>query len=464
MGAGRILYEDWDCPKRGVLALYPCNMIGKAHKRLCVVTDLDLCGISSPVACETNQEDLTILTGFSNSLHSVIFGCEVVPTAFRFFFGVCGADNRLDMSFMRSVLASADLNLMDSGTYPTPPFIVHSTTSKRLHRVDQILNTEPTSFTLPTANWKPLAECGLNQQTLADYYMKKYGINVHEKQSIFVSPLGDLVVPEDLVPSKTTMSTNMAIPPSNPKNLLYLIPQLVRLSPLTEIIEQLRFLPRFLFWIERGIVAKDIAQTIGLDITVLSHDQVIFDKMVPSDFYHYESHSISLVSIALTCPGADLPYDYELLEWLGDSVLRTVVIDELKTSPQIINEVLSNDRMGRLCYETCPKIADRSVLSMRPSLRNPAACRSKLRNLRILADIVEALICASYVVGDIPGATRAAIALGLMSESEIIATTTPASVRLKQSLVALKNSDKSVSVGELDSMRNILVRDIHVSD
>jgi len=465
MGAGRILYEDWSCPKLDALVIYQCEIfIGTLH-RLCLVTNLDLSGILGGIACEVNQEQLKIISEFSNMIHSVTFGTESPVIIFQFFLCVSDVNGNLDFEFMKAIVTSSDLKLINDGNHPTLPFIVYSTTSNRLHRVDQVLDTEPSSFRLPTANWKPLAECGLNQQTLADYYMNKYKINVHEKQSIFVSPMGNLIQPVDLVPTHQPPNDAGPIRETNPKNLLYLIPQLVRISPLTHIMNQLPLVPRFLFWIERGVIARDVAQTMGVDTENRCHDEAVFNKVVPPEFLQYESRALSLISIAVTCPGADLPYNYDRMEWLGDSVLRRVVVDEFKVSPKIINEVLSNDRMGKLCQESCPKIAERCVLSSKPSLRNPAACRSKLRNFRILADIVEALICASFIIGGIPAASNAARALGLVTENDLKTTsTTPASVRLQQSLEALRKSDTSTSVGELDSTRNTLVRDIYVSD
>ena len=444
------------------LRVYSANSEQVIGRKVCIISDLDLSGVLTGVSLDLCEEEIRVVTAFSEMVHSIVFDCFAPNSPFKLYICVCGPDGLPDIPFITSAVSSNDSELMDNGEYPNTPFIVHSTTSKRLHRVDEILATEPSSFRLPTSNWKPLAECGKDPQTLSDYYLKTYGINVNEKQSIFVSPLGSLINPIDLVPSIDPLTLSNSCD-AKPKNLLYLVPQLVRLSPLTEIIGQLASIPRILFWIERGLIARNVAQTIGLDINSTCSDNDVLDAIIPPEFVQYQSQCVSLVSIALTCPGADLPYNYERLEWLGDCVLRIVVIDELRASSNLINtnQVLSNDRMGKLCLEHCPKIAEKCILSTKPSLRNPAACRSKIRNLRILADIVEALICVSFVVSHVPGATEAARCLGILTnEDKKGSLASPASIRLEQSLIALKNAPAKAPVGHLDSLRNTLVNEV----
>jgi dsRNA-specific ribonuclease len=464
MGAGRILYEDWICEENQGLGRFPFISDAQWGLSLCLVTNLDLVGVITGSSCVLNDDELEIVSNFSQLVHLVVFDSSIVKTQFELLFAVVDSDDNFDFDFMRSALSYDESHALNHNEYPTPPFLVYSTTSKRLHRVDEVLATEPHSFYLKTANWKPLSECGSNPDTLADYYMKKYGIDVKTGQSIFISPLGSLINARDLVASRDPVETALPLGKSNPKNLLYLVPQLVRLSPLTKILDQLCDIPKYLFWIERGLVARDVARIMDLDLIGDCVHQDLYDKMLPSQgFVGYASPAVSLVSIALTCPGADLPYNYERLEWLGDTVLRTIVFDELQVSAKIANEVLSNERLGKLCCDNCPQIPDRSVLCTKPSLRNPSACRSKLRNLRILADIVEALVCCCYIVGGIVSGVKACKGLGIIREEDlfVMPVSTPSTIRLEKSIQTLVQAHSSTPVGELDSTRNQLVSKIY---
>ena len=189
----------------------------------------------------------------------------------------------------------------------------------------------------------------------------------------------------------------------------------------------------------------------------------------------YASHVITLTVSALTCPSAQLEYNYQRLEWLGDSVWRVVCAFRGSSKALVrsrYNHLMSNDNMGHQVSVHCPWIHESSVTSGVPNLKAPQTCRSRLRNFHILADITEALLAVAFLAFGVKGATEAAEKLGLFESDSEEGTDVdldwfknnvvkPAISRLHASLAIM---DKDVPVGVLNEFRRIELKKINFSE
>jgi len=475
MGIGRIAYEDWDEIEIPQMMYYEFQSTeNEACYRIGLVTNLELASLISPIACSLSTDDLKLLRKFTDIVHENLFGCRAPETQFSLFFAI-SKNSIIDMAKIKSMVNFTPRLFLDKEPGATVPFIAYSTTSKSHHLVTEVLRRSPVTYHMDVKKWKGGLQSGdtpsSEDTSLASYYKTKYGITVHSNQPILMSKLGNPFKAHSLTGG---LSESRKVKEGD-KSILYLVPQLCCLSPLTDIRQCVAYLPEFLFWITSGLIAKKVLTELGVPIMikksglavapeVLRMDDHVVDFLIPCTFRRYRSDVISLAVIALTCPGANLPYNYDHLEWVGDAVWRVVACHEAVIKPKIaphMSSIMSNDRMGSLCASHFSLLHEQSVLSLPPSPKNPQLCRPKLRNFRILANIVEALLAVCYITGGTRCALVGARKMGILEISDLkdmeAKPTNMASVgRLEQSLRILRIANKNVRVGELEKMRSLV--------
>jgi len=206
-------------------------------------------------------------------------------------------------------------------------------------------------------------------------------------------------------------------------NAIYLVPQLCVTHPFPlQLLESARWLPCVLFHIEGLLLAEELKASI--------QDTTISD---PS--------ATLLFIMATTAPAVDAACNYELLETLGDSLLKVLVSAQLfQAYPKKAEGDLTRLRSDLICNSNLFRLAkdkglERYLRTLRynsltwrppgmahadaPPIPFPATDDDHWLNGKrdiadkSIADCVEALIAACYLTGGTPSALQFAAWLGV---------------------------------------------------
>ena len=407
------MLNDWVLSTTETHYIYTMSEQSLDVHSLAIVGNFDIGDVVSGRPCpELLQDQVILLKEFTALLHETVFGTPFPALEFDFCYCVLyngGIMWEYISSCCRPVSGDArGLNQEDC------PCIVWSSTAKRLCRVDSVILKSPSKYMINMNQWGEGVDGG-GIKTLADYYLYKYNISVDPSQNVLGSRLGSPIISAPLsahvkmFPKKNTSSSSV-----------YLIPELVVVHPLTKLQGELSLLARHLFWIESGIISKNIL----LHLVVPGSN--VFTSLgplfIPRGIRSYPCMSVMLMHVALTCPSAQLMYSYDKLEWLGDSVWRFAASLAGLTDFKIryhFNVVLSNERMGTVCEKKFSLLPHSSILSNPPSLKSPQTARSRLRNLNILADVIEAVIAVSFIQGGLASVVETIETLGLLAVDDL---------------------------------------------
>jgi dsRNA-specific ribonuclease len=459
MAFARIPYEHWDHFQRGPLNLYDLNA-PSSELRLCILTDIDLRGIGRISDIPVSVENLVVGQHFTEFLLNEVFGCELPVPSFQFVWLLCFEDS-ICWEMMRNCVNISDPSLMKDT--PTVPFIVKQSSSGKLYSVEFILPLSPYSFVIPVNSWGAQKE--ILSMTLAEFYKKKYGVIASREETIFAARMGSPFTGRSLV--RPFGEKDEPIPRKcKPNSMVYLLPEYVSVHPVSQAQSAVSYLPRFLFFLDTGLVVQRIYNDLIIESeNPFARYQTFFLNSLPVD-NQFESSVYSLLLIALTCPSANLGWSYEKLEWLGDAVWRYTICSISQTKEKVrrmYDKMMSNEYMSRKVSERLPYIHTSSVITNKPNLASPQLARTMLRNFNILADITEALIAVSFMAGGILSVLHTAKKMGLLEHDEPSdgfagSRSLPAvRTRLTSSLTLLTEDNCFLKVGQLNEKRKELL-------
>ena len=430
--------------------------------RLCLLADIVLRGICRISDQTVSSDNLVICQHFTEYLCSELFGSEVPITPFKFLFLLCHGDG-ISWDAMRECYefeGGSPLKII-----PNPPFIVQQSFSRKLYRVDSVITCSARELTIPVDVW------GSNKQsqfmTLADFYKRKYGVEVSSGNIVLVARLGCPFAVRSLTPQ--IAGRDEPVPkPQKATSKVHLLPEFVSLHPISEWQSAVSYLPRFLFHIDSGLLVQRIYHELIVEASnPFSQYQTYFLETIPEEC-RFVSPVFSLLYLALTCPSANLGFSYEKLEWLGDAVWRYTICRLSQTEDRVkrlYDKMMSNEYLSSKISQNLPYIHTSSVLSSKPNLAKPLLARSRLRNFNILADITEALIAVSFMAGGMPSVFQTARKIGLLEYGSIEDTSSSTSSRsfpavksrLGASLSLLTRENASLKLGQLNEKRKSLL-------
>lgn len=474
MAVGHTAFDAWPVSlmRNPILWVMP-KVFRDGAVQLGVVSNINLSGIARSLDVSLNSNQSHTLRQFTDMLEVFFFGIPAPNRPFMFEYVIVNQRGEISWDDIKKAL-STDFheNLFRRGI-PAPPFIVTQTLSNRSYQVKCVLDESPVNFMIPINQFGPDKQAG-GQLSLCDFYAKKYQVTLDHKQPILICCMGSPICPDPPVdtPSLATPKTKKA----DARSQVYLVPQVVTLHPLTQHIHSLNRIPRLLFQLEAGLIAKRVSS----DLFISEDNQFreyrkFFLSENPS--YFFDSTMLELTAVALTRPSAAIAVDYQTLEWLGDAVFRFVLALVGMKDKSIRSNfcaLMSNGNIGRMAAKSYPALPNSYVLSKPPSLKTPEQCRERLKNLNILADVAEALMAVSFLSGGVKSVMHTIKKLGSAglhesligvipeTPSEVEAfrkgALKPAVIRLQASLQLLKHSDRSsMDVGELDVSRQLVI-------
>lgn len=426
--------------------------------RIGLLITVDPSGIGETRELVLSTREGLIAKEFTVLVNTCVFGFGLSPVLSDCFVCLLLPDGNPDWVGMNEIIDEQFQNQLRSKDIQRPPFIVVQKTSGKMYAVTDIIHDRPSKFELSVNGWnKSVPE---SKSTLANFYKGMHNIDLDEDQPILVSYLGACIKPLPLfeplqnVPQPSKKSSSSAI---------YLVPQTVKLHPITRIYALLLIYPRILYWADSGLLSKRVSSIIESPFNAVNYD--LHEIFIPSNGNMlYESPLVTMTSVALTCPSASMGFNYRKLEWLGDAVLGLLVAQK-GISNMLVREsvpsILSNEHIGARVAAMHPIIHTVSVLSRRPSIKLWSECRNRLNNFNILADIAEALIGAAFLCSGMEGALHAVQSLGILDHIHLAtnfvfspAVITSADIKLKATLRTLKLPHANLmDLGQWDSYR-----------
>lgn len=253
-------------------------------------------------------------------------------------------------------------------------------------------------------------------RTFVDHYREKYGVEVEPDQALIeacylTNPKNLLRPPHHAVTPDGSPGAERRPKKAVRQTTLFLVPELCRVHPIAGrwLIDALS-LPSILWKTEALFLVDELVQRAEIPIQ--------------------READLAWIVKALTSPSCDEPYNYEVLETLGDSFLKLAVSAHLfmqhpygqegllstKRSEIVCNQSLSElalkndlDRYLAISTFTLQRFHLPGVPSSSPSpssSSSPSPSPSWLREVadNVLADCVEALIGACFVIGQTPAA------------------------------------------------------------
>lgn len=486
MGAGQVAFDTWPISKLARLHLWVMReVLSKQESQIGIISNLDLEGIAEGIPLsssdEPTEERIKLLTEFNDLVNSLIYTAHQLVPNFVFYFVLVRGDRSICWDEIKAIVDPAKhLPLSDADEMPDPPFLVTQQTSGIVYRVNCVLDISPGLFMHPVNQFGPQKGCG-SQEIMTDFYRGKYGVTLNPDQPVLVGELGAPVHPDAPVDTPSLAQPKSKKPKI--KSQVYLVPQLVKLHPLSGHLAALNRVPRTLFQIESGLIARRVARDLYVEKeTEFKSYMKFFCPLNPS--YFFNRWQLDLTATALTRPSAMLPVDYEHLEWLGDSVYRFVLAVMGLRDAQIRKDyfaLMSNHNVGVSCLKHYPELCNAYILSDPPSLKNPERCRPRLTNLNILADVSEALVAVSFLVGGVDSTIHTLRKLGMdvvdpssvgivppaanNLQAFIKSALRPAIIKLAASLQLIKNSDSvSMTIGQLDEARQLIITSVGKED
>lgn len=458
MPTGRFFIEEWPMILISTDRVYWCDFLSSGGLRLAVVTNTDLSGVLHGQDISLSRKQSDLLRRFSNLLHNVVFGIDQPPTAFLFNLAFVRGEV-VAWDLIESCLDMASTSMLEKAS-PIPPVPFLVSYSGRIFRVEDRIGESPSAFMLEMNMWGKEHE-GREIKTLEQFFRHKYGIVLHPDQCVLEMFMGSPILPAPL-------SDRECLPAAKNRDgtaVMYLAPQVVVLHPLTKVQDLLSILPRFLLTVERGMIAKKVVK----DLMLPSNSE--FGRFSLCFGTEFPSSTVSLTTAALTSPAASLGNSYEHLEWLGDAVWRFALAGRgMRLKPEIacrMDLLMSNENMARCVLETYPCLPHEYTVSQIPSLRNPRKCRQRVKQLNVIADIAEALLAVSLLVGGMESVMHTAEKLDLFetrdADFEDSGKLTPrtcqaAMTRLGASLQLFTQENTKKSVGQLNQLREALIR------
>lgn len=464
MGIGRFFLEDWpwDGIKRNTF--YELMAPNEYGVSIGIETDLNLEGILRECAPRKDVCMITdsVVAQFSDLVHQCVFSTPQPTSAFRFFF-VLLRNGESDSVLMRECIYGESPHGLDWSSVAIP-LIVRFRLSGRMYRVDTICCTDAGATQLMVDQFS--RDSSPTKMTLASFYKSKYGVEVSSHCPVLVGCLGPCIRSAPIVPDDTVNESHAKT--SNSGSTLHLASEFCDRHPFSDMMHLLALVPRRLFWVETGLIAQQVVEL--LFGSVHEETDLVFDRIFPSAI-------VSLTATALTCPSAQVcDTNYEKLEWLGDSVWRMVCADEIPDNMKThYNTFMSNEYIGACAADKIPFLVDRCILSGKPSLKSPQKARAPLKNHRILADIVEALLAVGYFFGGVVMATHAARKMGLLrfsvngSENMMTAVSIPVKENRRRMDVSMEIfrdcfGRMEVSVGYMHNERKRILKEPEYSN
>lgn len=425
--------------------------------RFGMILSVDPTGIGACQSVRISRREKEIATGFTVLVNKCVFGFGISPVLSEACYTLLNTDGTPDWESMREFIDDNSVIRLNPSELPSSPFIVVQDTSGNMYSVSDRMDERPSKLHITVNGWgkKTLAR---SQSSLRDFYKAAYNIDLEDNQPILLSCLGCCVKSRALVePSKASPSTS-----DKKESAVYLVPQTVRFHPFSRIYKYLTLVPRTLFWLEAGIIAKRVSSIIASPLNASYFH--LHDVFIPlKDFgYSFESSLTSLTHVALTCPSAMMGYNYRKLEWLGDSVLGLIVANADISDKQ---KIISNGYIGSQVCAKHSKIFNESVLTRCPTIKSWAECRSRVGNQNIIADIAEALIGVAFLCSGLKGALHAVRSLGILNldideinEAEKLLTCSPEKIKFIASLETIERPQaKRLSLQEWDKYRQSLI-------
>ena len=476
MAIGRILFEDWPVITSRSLRLYRSGCgAGECSYDLGIVSDADLSGIDDAgVETGFTPTQVQLMLGFSQLVHRMVYGVEFPVMPFQLHFVVV-SDGSIAWDLIGDCVSNSSLPRLIHAQLPDPPFVVTQSMSGQVYRVESVLDESPSNLHIPLDSWGSGRSNPVQQtMALAELYRSKYNIDVSDNQCVLVARMGPPIQPKFVV---DTGAAPKPVKKDSNKSSVHLLPELVTLHPITHVQTPLSYIPRYLFWIESGLIANRVVKDL-IPVSFATNAYERFQSFfIPSTMRRYSSPITTLAAIALTRPSADMKFSYEKLEWLGDAVWRFLVCMEAVTDPAVksnFDMLMENSRLGTRVSLKYPNLHTSYILSTQPTLKAPQTCRSRLKNFNILADVVEALLAVAVLSGGIDGAMECAHRMGLFdtddfeykskqraTEAFVRKTAKPAMIRLQASLAMLTEENRNMTIGQLDLARNALLQKDH---
>ena len=472
MPAGPISIDTWSVDRLSephIFDLFSADTT--SDHRLAIVTDADIIRLAPGVPIRLENENRPLFGRFTDLAHLLVFSCPLTCGDFEFGFVLLDRTGKVAWDLMLRCVDISTHAPMSTDGLPEIPLIVTHVVSKKIYRAVSVLHQGPSEFEINVNSWG--AEKQKNRcMTLSAFYREKSNIELKHDQCVMVGEMGSPVKPEPLVMS--SQMTSQRVIETNPSSLVYLVPQILSLHPINPVMKSLEMLPRILFELESSIIADRIVKDLLLPSNDTNLPELV-EFFMPRELEKLGDPVLALASVALTCPSASRGFNYEYLEWLGDSVFRFVAaIEGCKDS--VIREnffqIMTNDHIGSAVSTAYPDIHTRYVWSRQATLKAPQTCRSRLMNFNILADVTEALFAVSFIAGGIASVLHTASQLGIFSHpvrnpqfmempAFISAALKPACLRLEASLQLVRDPrNRELSIGQLNELRDRLLRSI----
>lgn len=474
MGVGHTAFDTWPVTALDKPLLWIIPPVFKdSHIRIGVISNVDFVGVAESVSITLSNQQTDILRRFTELVEVFVYGIPSPTKPFPFMYAIINQKAEICWDDIKQALTPDLHEPLRGRSIPTPPFIVTHIGSSRSYQVKCVLEESPFGFIVPVNQFGSSSQAA-GQESLSNLYHSKYGITLQPRQPILICSMGTPIRADPPVDTPSLATSKSKKP--NVRSQVYLVPQVVKLHPLTKHIQSLARIPRLLFQLEAGVIAKKVAADLFLsEDNKFREYSEFFTRENPS--YFFKSTALYLTAVALTRPSAAIAVDYETLEWLGDAVFRfALALMGLHDESIRLNffALMSNGNVGRMTEKSYPSLCNSYVLSKPPSLKTPEQCRERLQNLNILADVAEALMAVSFFAGGIKSVLHTIRKLGSAEVHEQLSGSIavgphdleaykksaikPAVIRLEASLQLIKKSDRAtMDVGELDESRQLLI-------
>ena len=422
----------------------------------------DPAGIGATKAVILSDREQNIAKEFSFLVNTCVFGFGASPVLSSSYIALLMEDCTPDWCAMDQFVNENSRVRLRPDRLPDFPFIVEQQTSKQLYSVTGSINQKPSEFQISLNGWgkKNLK----TESTLRNFYKASYDIDLDDNQPILLASIGSCVKPFPLLPQMTPVTQT-----SMKETTIYLVPQTVKVHPVTRLYHLLRHIPQVLFWAESGFIAKRVSSLMNfpLEVSNFSLHELFVSR---NELITFESPLLSLTSLALTCPSAGMGWNYRKLEWIGDAALGYIVSkasgSEHSIPFHLLGTILSNENIGSSVARNHPFINAECVLSRKPTIKSWSDCRCPLDNINTLADISEALIGVGFLCGNLRGANSVIRALGIIETDEVFPSdicavsvgNNPGAIKLLASLRTLRfDHALAMTLGEWDEIRQILI-------
>ena len=408
---------DWIVPRCNQWWIYSLRGSVPDRISLGLIGSFEIWNVVCGRPLDLLASDFQPLRDFTSVVHEAVFGTPFPDLNFDLFYCLV-RNGEILWDVMHSCVNPPKAPALDLDESQCP-CIVWSSTASRLQRVESTILKSPYEYSIHLNAWGREAELSRGTiKTLADFYQDKYEVTVGRDQHILVGHLGLPVVSQPLS-AYAKMLPRKKKDPS--ESTIYLIPELVSRHPLTTVQDELSRLQQDLFWIESGLIARRLEADLLVPELGCVFSSLV-EIFIPRGIRQFNSKIIMLLHVATTCPGAQLTYSYERMEWLGDAVWKFVAslagFSDSKVRANF-GVLISNERMGNKVATQYPLLHESCVLSNPPCLKSPQAARGRLKNFKILADVVEALIAVSFITGGMRAASHTVAMFGLLNTDDL---------------------------------------------